>query len=58
MITLHLFFTLVIFVPVWYLGDRALDHLVKHNETAHTLLNILLISGFVAGTEFFLSTSS
>ncbi len=58
MITLHVFFTLIVFVPLWYLGNRALDHVVKSNETAHTLLNILLISGFVAGTEFFLSASS
>ena len=58
MITLHVFFTLIIFVPVWYLGNRALDLLVQSNQTAHTLLNILLISGFVVGTEFFLSASS
>ena len=58
MITLHIFFTLVIFVPVWYLGNRALDHMIKSNQTAHTLLNILLISGFVVGTELFLSTST
>lgn len=58
MITLHVFFTLLIFVPVWYLGNRALDRVVKTNETAHTLLNILLISGFVVGTELFLSASS
>lgn len=58
MITLHVFFTLIIFVPLWYLGNRALDHVVKSDETAHTLLNILLISSFVVGTEFFLGFSS
>ncbi len=58
MITLHVFFTLIIFVPVWYLGNRALDLMIKSNQTAHTLLNILLISSFVIGTELFLSTST
>jgi hypothetical protein len=58
MITLHVFFTLIIFVPVWVLGNRALDLVVHRHGTAHTLLNILLISGFVVGTEFFLSTST
>lgn len=58
MITLHVFFTLLVFVPVWYLGNHALDRLIKSNQTAHTLLNILLISGFVVGTELFLNASS
>ncbi len=53
MITLHVFFTLIIFVPVWYVGNRALDLLIKSNETAHTLLNILLISGLWSGPSSF-----
>lgn len=58
MITLHIFFTLILFVPVWYLGNHALDLLFKNHGALHTVLNILLISGFVLGTELFLSASS
>jgi len=58
MISLHIVFTLLVFVPVWFLGNQALDLVVQNNQAAHTVLNILLISGFVIGTELFLSASS
>jgi uncharacterized membrane protein YwzB len=58
MITLHVFFTLMVFVPVWFLGNQALDLVVQNNQAAQTILNIILISGFVLGTELFLSSST
>lgn len=57
MITLHVFFTLILFVPGWYLMSWALDRVTHENQTAHTILNIILISGFVVGTESFLGSS-
>ena len=57
MITLHVFFTLILFVPGWYLLSWALDRVTQENQIAHTILNILFISVFVVGTESFLGSS-